>query len=428
MDRPFLSRRTAAIGVLCLSIALAVPVIAKSVAGADPSDVVPPVQPQHTSSAQTAQSPPLTPQRAGTRSVVYGTATKTSVTVYRQSLPEGSPEALFSYEAVPGPTADEPAWGIDDPETALSSDGRSVAYFARSGLRIRHLDTGADEVVIGRADPPPGGDRPSWTLDELNPPPGAEPLDAQWSTMYTLSQIEFSPDGRFLSFAGHWYEYRDHWVIDLATGDHWRDEGSSRLAWSPSSDRVAVAGPWYSDPGELAVSARGDFGRYGTIRPVPNPKPDASYEDVEFSPDGTRLAFTVSDRSWPSAGVRLATSKPDGTDFTEVFATTDPIGLAFAFSPSGDVLYSVGYRSGHLRLVGHDLAAGGPRELATLPANFAETVDVWVTPAGELALVVATPDEGHRIFQKRLFLYAPDGRLLEQSPLFDNATRFIAVD
>jgi hypothetical protein len=427
MDRRFFSRRIVATGVFGLAVALAVPVIAKSVAGAAPSEVVPPVQPRE-APARPAEAQPAPRQQpaAATRSIVYGTATKTTATIYRQSLPDGSPEAVFSYETVPDPTADEPAHGINDPEIALSADGRSVAYFARSGLRIRHLDTGADEVVIGRTDPAPGGDRPTWSLAELNPRPGADPLEAEWTTMSTLNQVEFSPDGRFLSFAGHWYEYRDHWVIEPATGRHWRDEGSSLLAWNPSSDRVAVAGPSYAEPGELAVSAPGDFGHYRDIWPIPNAKPEQGYEAVEFSPDGKRIAFSVSDRDWPNPD-QLGTSNLDGSGFTKVATSGEPDAYAFDFAPDGDVLYSVEQRDGDLVLVAHDLAGARSRDVARLPHDFAETVDFWVTPAGDLAVVAATADEGHGLFRERLFLFAPDGSQLEQSATFDNATRFLSV-
>jgi hypothetical protein len=425
MDRRLHSRRTVAIGAFGLAVALAVPVMAKSVAGADPSEAVPPIQPQHVAAQPATQTQSAArPQPA--RSIVYGTATDTTATVYRQALPQGAPEVLFSYENPDQPNKD-PNWGIEDPEIVLSPDGRSVAYFARSGLRIRHLDTGADQVVIGRTDPPPGGDRPTWTLDELNPPAGVDPVEAQWSTMYSLHDIEFSPDGRFLSFAGNWYEYSDHWVIELATGHHWRDKGSTRLAWSPSSDRVAVAGPWYSDPGELAMSGRGDFGGYRKIRPVPNPKPDLSYEDVEFAPNGNRIAFYASDRDWPDPADQLGTSNLDGTGFIKLVTTGETQPFAFEFAPDGRVLYSVERRLGHLMLVAHDLAGGLARDLATVPANFAEIVNFWVTPAGELAVAAATPDEGHGVFQERLFLYSSDGRVMEQSPFFSNATRFIGV-
>jgi hypothetical protein len=428
MNRRFLSHRTVAIGIFGLAVALAVPVIARSVAGADPSEAVPPVQPQHTpaepAQAQPAQAQPAKAQAA--RSIVYGTATETIVTVYRQSLPQGTPEVLFSYENLDDPGY--PEQGLEDPELTLSPDGRSVAYFSRSGLRVRHLDTGADKVVIGRSEPPPGGDgydAPIWTLEELNAPADEDPKDYYTAGMFSLHDIAFSPDGRFLSFAGNWYEYSDHWVIELATGRHWQDKGSADLAWSPSSDRVAVAGPWYADPGELAVSSPGDFGRYNTIRPVPHLKVDLGYEDVEFAPVGNRIAFAVSDRSWPSPDVELGTSNVDGTGFTKV--NTTGATEAFAFAGNGDAIYSVERRSGHLMLVAHDLASGHARDVATVPANFAEIVDFWVTPSGELAVVAATPDVGHGVFQERLLLFAPDGRLLEKSPFFSHATRFIGI-
>ena len=37
---------------------------------------------------------------------------------------------------------------------------------------------------------------------------------ATWPLLYAwpIAVTYVFPDGRFLSFAGHWYEYRDHWV------------------------------------------------------------------------------------------------------------------------------------------------------------------------------------------------------------------------
>jgi hypothetical protein len=58
---------------------------------------------------------------------------------------------------------------------------------------------------------------------------------------------------------------------------------------------------------------------------------------------------------------------------------------------------------------------------------FTRTIDFWVTPSGELAVVAATTDEGFGFFLQRLLVFAPDGRLLEQGPFLDHATRFIAV-
>ncbi len=302
-----------------------------------------------------------------------------------------------------------------------------MAYFARSGLRIRDLDTGADRVVIGRSERPGADpdDPPIWSIEELNPPADSDPDQSHWFTMLSLGDIAFSPDGRFLSFAGHWYEYGDHWVIELATGRAWDDPGSSDLAWSPSSDRVAVAGPSYSDPGELAVSAPGAFDRYETIRPVPGATAELGYEEVEFSPTGDRIAFAYDEnRQWPAEQtVRLATSKVDGTGFTALDASGWP--GAFAFSADGNNLYSARRDGTQSYLVIHSLT-GEAQGLAALPPDFVLVPDLWVTSSGELA-VVGGAQLGHQDFTRRLVLFSPDGKQLESTPSFTQTTRFIGV-
>jgi hypothetical protein len=186
---------------------------------------------------------------------------------------------------------------------------------------------------------------------------------------------------------------------------------------------VAVAGGWYTDPGELAVSAPGDLGSYTTLRPVPHAKPDLSYGDVEIAGDGNRIAFTFSDRFPDRTGLHLGTSNLDGTGYAKI----DTGGLTEAIAYNGDALYSVESRMGQRRIVAHDPARGASRDIASVPQVFTRTLDFWVTPSGEFAVVAATTDEGFGFFLQRLLVFAPDGRLLEEGPFVDNATRFIGV-
>ncbi len=96
MNRRF-RRPGVVIGAVGLALAVAVPLFA-SIADAGPSEADNDVQPSATQ-AQPGVAHEAAPARS--RSVVYGTATETTVTVYRQSLPDGAPEVLFSYENLP---------------------------------------------------------------------------------------------------------------------------------------------------------------------------------------------------------------------------------------------------------------------------------------------------------------------------------------
>ena len=401
-------RHAAAIGAVGLAVAVALPGLRSA-----------------TATASTAAAPVgITAQR--TPSVVYGTAARSAVTVYRQALPAGSPETLFTYDN-PDTSDEVDNQAVNAPELALSPDGQAVAYFARSGLRVRHLDTGDDDEIIGitghhaRGENP---DSPIWTAPELNPPPDEDPEGAYTAGMISIGDIAFSPDGRYLSFAGYWYEYADHWVVDLATGQRWRDQGSSDLAWSPASDRVAVAGPSYADPGPLALSAPSDFGRYATIKPVPDTNPDLSYERLAFAPDGDHIAFTTLDRSKLSAQAELGTSKVDGTGYSKVAAISATAPFVYGDEAT---LYTVeGRDRGPYLLVAHDLAEGTSRAVATVP-DVLNPVELWLTPARDLAVVAATNDPGEGSFQQRLFLYSSDGRLLQTSPSYSSFTRMIGL-
>ena len=332
-------RRAIATGALGLAVAVALPVFAVSVANAGATavtthDVVEP--------ALAAPAPRSEPAR----SIVYGTASETKVTVFRQVLPQDTPEVLFTYDN-PEPHDRVDNQAINRPALALAPDGRAVAYLSRSGLRVRHLDTGADEVVVGQTD--------------------------------SLDDIAFSPDGRFLSFARYGSEGADYSVVELATG---------------------------------------------RIRPLPDAKPGVSYERVRFAPDGDHIAFTFLDRARPSPQTELAISKVDGTGFGKVAAAsvTEP----FVFGDEA-TLYAVDGRDlDPFVLVAHDLAEGESRDVATVP-NVVSPLDLWLTPSGELAVVAATKDPGEGSFQQRLFLYTPDGTLLQTSRPFTSFSRLIGI-
>ena len=358
-----------------------------------------------------------------TESVIYATATHTDVTVYRQPLPQGTPEILFSYE---NPGTARGGHGIAAPELALAPDSRAVAYFARSGLRIRHLDTGADEVVIGRTERSSGGQdddvAPVWTIPELNAPDPKDQPSPHPAGMFGLHQIAFSPDGRLLSFAADWFEYTDHLVIEIATGRHWRTPGSLELAWSSSSDRVAVTASPDQSPGNLDVSGPADYGTFQRITPAPEPRPDVmTYVDAAFAPAGDRIAFIYStEQGVPFT--HLASSALDGRGFEEIDSEGGK--EALAWDHASGALYWV-ERQGDFRYIGvqyRDARTGW-----AFPENLTSVEDMWVTTGGHLVLVGRTALDADGGFMQRLAVIGRDGHQLTETPPFGWDSRFIGV-
>lgn len=105
MERRFPSRRSVAIGAFGLAVGLVLPLISEPGAGAQPAP----------------------------RFIVYGTAADTSVTVFRQALPDGSPEGDL---AVVASTGDKGNGLFKERLFLFARDGRQLGQEPR--LRQRH--------------------------------------------------------------------------------------------------------------------------------------------------------------------------------------------------------------------------------------------------------------------------------------------------
>ena len=205
--------------------------------------------------------------------------------------------------------AKEPDWSPDC-QRIVYSDGGALIVADRDGTNGRGLATmveashhrpawspdGTKIAFVGR----PYGDNEInqahiWTVNS----DGSNPVQLTSGAVEDESPT-WSPDGRKLAFERHSLEHNEWYIVTMdADGDNPVDVnrksgGGATPAWSPDGSQIAFDSPW---GGHLAVmDADGTNvmllplkdSAGGQIEPFPESK-------LSWSPDGTRLAFTMYD-------------------------------------------------------------------------------------------------------------------------------------
>jgi Tol biopolymer transport system component len=152
----------------------------------------------------------------------------------------------------------------------------------------------------------------------------------------------WSPDGTRIAFQrlgpdGFWHI----WVKDMATGtrsqvtsNQRNDEGP---AWSPDGTKIA-----FLSGGIYTIGSTRPFGRRHLVLALPSIW-GSSFSDLDWSPNGTRLAFTY---STPGTGEDIAVVRPGILNAQPTFLTSGGSGWAPSWSPSGTrIAYSSGWLS-----------------------------------------------------------------------------------
>ncbi|MGH8974375.1 MAG: hypothetical protein ACRD0C_14390, partial [Acidimicrobiia bacterium] len=272
-----------------------------------------------------------------------------------------------------------------------------------------------------------GPKMPEWSVEAWN---ATEPDPYRETGVSALVEPQWSPDGRNLAFKRYEYEFQGHSVIEIDTGRLWYDRGAHRLAWSPGSDRIAVAGPWYGEHHELWISGAHDFGAWdelgrwvgdGSVR----------FSDVTFAPAGEQLAVLVRDADFELTGVALVGIE----DAALRRIDTDGVKAAMAFAPDGTALYYTERRADGAVLVRYDTRSGGSEDVVVLPADLFSAPQISFTGNGNIAVVGRSRVASDRVdgrycqdncppIHSRLLVVSPDGATVSESPDFD---RFTAV-
>jgi serine/threonine protein kinase/Tol biopolymer transport system component len=196
----------------------------------------------------------------------------------------------------------------DDPVTssAISPDGKYVAYSDSAGIHVKLLETGEERVI---------------------PKPKGVPEDAGWGV------AAWFPDGaRLLTFAGDFwgYGYASTWITSLIGQSSKIRDGVIGWGVSPDGSSIAFGPPQSPTGGIRELWVMGSQGE--NARKIFNLEPGERFGGVHWSPDGRRFAFirdhdksgTTSIESCTIEGANCTIAVPEepGHWFTEFFWAT----------------------------------------------------------------------------------------------------------
>ncbi|MCY4398685.1 MAG: S9 family peptidase [Gemmatimonadetes bacterium] len=139
----------------------------------------------------------------------------------------------------------------------------------------------------------------------------------------TVSNPEISPDGSQIIYTRGWVDKindrraSEIWIMDADGGRKRRLTKGSSPTWSPSGDRIAFTDEGEPEGTQVFVRWMDDEGARTQITHVEN-----SPGNVEWSPDGRQIAFTMSvdsDNPWPIS----LPGRPEGANWTEAPKVVD---------------------------------------------------------------------------------------------------------
>lgn len=317
--------------------------------------------------------------------VSYAVKEGTTVTVYERYYdksdvrPDGEPVPFFSYEETVPAERSGNLWRGLPPSISLSPDGNSLVFAAEDGLKIASLFSIGEppvETLIKKLQDAPAGTEgaPTWSVDEMK-------------GVYQMALPQWSADGSTIAFMQAWYEGSSYGFVDVQGLRESRDSafwsvkmkdeyqlGSTPFdfVWSPVEGDTRFA-----KTSESGYSPRGLYvPDSAVVHKVTNlaehfGRPDAYYEQVNYSQDGDRLVFlTKENNDTDDEAWTLATVGVDGSGYKELMTALnihEPL-----FNADGSSLLFLREGDEGAQLDEYVFETGDVRTRITLPVTFGD--------------------------------------------------------
>ena len=227
--------------------------------------------------------------------------------VYKRNLLDNSQVKLFEFKRHNG-------FGSC---SVLSPDKSRIAFIDEGGLKVYNTITKDFQILIQEiASSADCSDCPPKWLPQLY--------------AYSLFDVLWSADGKYISFTQGHYEGASLGVFELESGNYLSLNGGSSLDWSPIGHKYLSA----SASGEAGYEDSGLFVSGGDIKETKDislgflPK-NTEFYTASFSPDTKKIAFVYSD---PGEYERsnLSVVNVDGTDFSVLLENANILNPVFS--------------------------------------------------------------------------------------------------
>jgi hypothetical protein len=247
------------------------------------------------------------------KNLLFATKKDTLVQVFKKDLQDGTQSTVFQYnEYAKANIQSGNLWESLSPSIALSPDKKLVAFSDIGGIKLYNLENKTEQTII-HATARPYPNKPDWSLHEM-------------ANVYSVAELSWTNDEKYLSFVQGFYEGSSYGVIDTQSKKYISDLGggfgpSVPLTFS-SRDFSFVIPQLYEGVRGLYIGNLETDVQGKNIAKIID-KENAYFDRASFSPDGSQIVFTYQEGQLnndfsPATFNNLVTVNTGGTNFSLV--------------------------------------------------------------------------------------------------------------